>query len=56
VFRARSFAVKVRLDDALHSTDADDLIAALNILTKAQKDLAFNRSNAKLLGFFATPL
>jgi hypothetical protein len=34
-----SFSV---LDDALHSTDADDLIAALNILTKAQKDLAFN--------------
>ena len=34
-----SFSV---LDDALHSTDADDLIAALNILTKAQKNLAFN--------------
>jgi len=34
-----SFSV---LDDALHSTDADDLIAALNILTKARKDLAFN--------------
>jgi len=34
-----SFSV---LDDALHSTDADDMIAALNILTKAQKDLAFN--------------
>jgi hypothetical protein len=34
-----SFSV---LDDALHSTDADDMIAALNILTKAQKELAFN--------------
>jgi len=34
-----SFSV---LDDALHSTDADDLLAALNILIKAQKDLAFN--------------
>jgi hypothetical protein len=34
-----SFSV---LDDALHSTEADDLIAALNILTKAQKNLAFN--------------
>jgi hypothetical protein len=34
-----SFSV---LDDALHATDADDLIAALNILTKAQKNLAFN--------------
>ena len=34
-----SFSV---LDDALHSTDADDLLAALNILTKARKDLAFN--------------
>lgn len=34
-----SFSV---LDDALHSTDSDDLIAALNILTKAQKNLAFN--------------
>lgn len=30
------------LDDALHSADADDLLAVLNILTKAQKDLAFN--------------
>ena len=34
-----SFSV---LDDALHSADTDDLLAALNILTKAQKDLAFN--------------
>jgi hypothetical protein len=30
------------LDGALHSTDPDDLLAALNILTGAQKDLAFN--------------
>lgn len=34
-----SFSV---LDHALHSADTDDLLAALNILTKAQKDLAFN--------------
>jgi hypothetical protein len=34
-----SFSV---LDEALHSADTDDLLAALNILTKAQKDLAFN--------------
>lgn len=34
-----SFSV---LDDALHSGDTDDLLAVLNILTKAQKDLAFN--------------
>jgi hypothetical protein len=30
------------LDSALHSVDPDDLLAALNILTGAQKDLAFN--------------
>jgi hypothetical protein len=34
-----SFSV---LDDALHSADPDDLLAVLNILTKAPKDLAFN--------------
>lgn len=34
-----SFSV---LDDALHSANTDDLLAVLNILTKAQKDLAFN--------------
>jgi hypothetical protein len=34
-----SFSV---LDEALHSANTDDLLAVLNMLTKAQKDLAFN--------------